>query len=163
MFCTNCGTQNSDEARFCSGCGCALHPAQAAGTQPATGVAPMSNGQEKEAEIKSPASAKTGMALGIIALVLGTIASGIWFLAPIVGASSGIVSIILSIPAMVLSAKGLKRVNRDYREIAMQNIVYRDDYNNAKNVAIFGLVSGIMAILFGLLETYISISAMPWF
>ncbi|MCD7918225.1 MAG: zinc ribbon domain-containing protein [Clostridiales bacterium] len=160
MFCTNCGTQNPDEARFCSGCGCALHPDQAAGTQPATGVAPMSNGQEKKVEIKSPASAKTGMTLGIIALILAAVSTTAWMLTPIIGARSGIVSIVLSIPAIVLSAKGPNQFERDYREIAMQNIVYRDEYNNGKNAITAGFSLGMAAIMFGIGTVCFSIYAM---
>ncbi|MCD7919088.1 MAG: zinc ribbon domain-containing protein [Clostridiales bacterium] len=163
MFCTNCGTQNPDEARFCSGCGCDLHPDWAARTQPAKGEAPRSNGQEKKVEIKSPASAKSGMTLGILAMVLAGVSMPICIFAPSICRMSGPLSIILSVLAIVLSAKGLNRVNRNYREIAMQNIVYRDEYNSAKYASYVGIICGIIAIFFGLIVTYGSIRAMSWY
>ncbi|MCD8342241.1 MAG: zinc ribbon domain-containing protein [Clostridiales bacterium] len=162
MFCTNCGAQNPDEARFCSGCGCDLHPAQAAGAQPAKSEAPKSNGQEKKVEIKSPASAKTGMTLGIIAMVLAGVSMPICIFAPSICRISGPLSIILSVLAIVLSTRGLRQVNRNYREIAMQNIIYRDEYNRAKYTSYVGIICGIFAVFFGLIVTYGSRLVLSW-
>ncbi len=163
MFCTKCGAQNPDNACFCAGCGCALHPTQAQETQPAKVGASNFNGEGKQVKIKSPASAKTGMTLGILAAVLAGGTMGICIFAPMVGIVMGPLSIVLSVPAIALGAKSLKQIDRDYREIAMQNIVYRDEYNSAKYASYFGITGGIAGLVMGGAGTYFCTITMSWF
>lgn len=85
MYCPNCGKQNVDDAKFCTGCGAALAPKTAAETQAQKSYFA---DQTKEPEAPKAKSAvdhsDKSSTLGIVALIMA-------FLIPIVGLILGII------------------------------------------------------------------------
>ncbi len=163
MFCSNCGAQNADGARFCSGCGCALQEPQQENPQPNAAQMPKAEPQGNTKRIKSPSISKAGMAIGIVAIILAGVTLGGGFLIPVLGILLGLLCVGLSILAIALGTIGMQKLNREYREIAMKNIVYRDEFNSAKSVSMVAIVCGVMGVLIGGFGMLCSIMVMSIF
>ena len=140
-FCSACGRENEDEARFCTACGQQM-PATAPPppTQPATPVAPPQPPSHYYQPVQQPISQPGGSGMGVAGMILGIIGIVFAFI-PLVGPFIAFPCIAVGMP---LSIIGFVRNRRR---------------GQGKGMAIAGMVCNAVALLLTIISVAITVAA----
>lgn len=130
MYCKNCGSSISDDAVICPNCGVQVGELKPSGSVRAN-------------ESASPKAPNT---VGLVGFILAMVGVLFWLIGVVATRVIFIVSILLSIAAIVCSALGMKNAKR----------------NNAghRGLSIAGLVVGIVVVSISVIQFIIALSVL---